>query len=337
MEDIKVLYLSGAEVSRLGAGDMKTALAEVEQAFKLVYQGDCILPEKISMGFGKKLEDESTMGRINAMPAYLGGCFHMAGIKWIGSAPLNAKIGLPRASSITILNDPETKFPICMMNGSEISAVRTGASTGVAAKYLARKDAETLMLVGAGYQNRMQLEAIYCNVPNLKNFYVVDIIPEMGRKFAEEMGEKLGIEITPLTAIGQCKDRVDISVNATSSPKPVMELSVVNPGGMHACIGGLDHPDLYQQAARIYCDAWDQVKHRASCFLALDAIAGKITDEDIYCPQIGAVICGDKDPRRNDEEFLYYKPVGMGTLDLAVATRIYRNAREQGIGTWLDY
>ena len=102
MDTIRMLYLSGAQIAQLGAEDMKLALEDVEEALKLVHLGEVILPEKIAMGFGKTIEDESTMGRINAMPCYLGGRFNIAGIKWIGSNPLNLNMGLPRASALTI-------------------------------------------------------------------------------------------------------------------------------------------------------------------------------------------------------------------------------------------
>ena len=105
MDKIRMLYLSGEELKALGAMDMQLALEDVEEALKLVHLGDVILPSKISMGFGKSIADESVKGRINAMPAYLGGRFDIAGIKWIGSNPLNAEKGLPRASAVTILND----------------------------------------------------------------------------------------------------------------------------------------------------------------------------------------------------------------------------------------
>jgi len=337
MDPIKLLYLSGEDVSRLGAGDMKLALADTEEALKLVYRGDAIVPEKIAMGFGKNFLEESEKGRINAMPGFLGGTYQMAGIKWIGSNPKNQEKGLPRASSITVLNDPDTKFPICLMNGSEISAMRTGASSGVAAKYLARKGAEALMLVGAGYQNTKQLEAIYAALPQLKYFYIVDIVASHAEHFAQTMGEKLGISITPVTSIAAVDHPADITVNASSAEVPVMDLTVARPGSLHICVGGLDHPDLYKKADKIFCDSWHQVRHRGSCYLALDGIAGKVRDEDIYSQEIGEIICGDKPGRESDEEFLYYKPVGMGILDIAIAARVYRAAKTQGIGTWLNY
>ena len=334
---MELLYLSGKDVTALGAADMKQALADVEEALKLVHLGKAIVPEKIAMGFGKTVDEESVKGRINAMPGYLGGRFDMAGIKWIGSNPLNLQKGLPRASALTILNDPDTKFPVCVLNGAEISAVRTGASSGVAAKYLAKKNAETLLLVGAGYQNMMQLEAIYGNCPTLKYFYVVDIAPEVGQRFAETMGEKLGITITALTSYDQCDRVPDITVNATSAPVPVMDIAAAHPGGLHICVGGLDHPDLYKKADKIVCDSWYQVRHRPVCYMARDALAGKFDESKIYAEEIGEIISGKKKGRESDEEFCYYKPVGMGILDLAIAARIYRRAKETGIGTMLEY
>ncbi len=337
MDIARILYLSGADVERLGAGDMRLALEDVEEALKLVHLGDVIIPEKIAMGFGKNISEESTKGRINAMPSYLGGRFDIAGIKWIGSNPANLDKGLPRASALTVLNDPDTKFPVCVMNGAQISAVRTGASSGVAAKYLAKRNAETILLVGAGYQNQMQLEAIYSACPTLKYFYVVDIAPEVGARFAAEMGEKLGIEIKVLTAYSQCDRVPDITVNATSAPVPVMDIAAAHPGGMHICVGGLDHPELYKKADKIVCDSWKQVKHRPVCYMAQDANAGRFDERRIYAEEVGEIIAGKKPGRESDSEFCYYKPVGMGVLDLAIAVRIYRKAVEQNVGTWLEY
>lgn len=337
MDGKSLLYLSGEDVIRLGALDMALALEDVEETLKLVYLKDCIVPGKIAMGFGKCIADESTKGRINAMPGYIGGSFDMAGMKWIGSNPENLKRGLPRASAVIVLNDPDTKMPICFMNGSEISAVRTGASSGVAAKYLAKKKAETILLVGAGYQNQMQLEAIYATRPSLKNFYVVDIDLQAGEAFCKRMGEKLNITITPLRAYSQCPHIPDITVNATSAPVPVMDIAAAHPGNIHICVGGLDHPDLYKKADKIVCDSWNQVRHRPVCYMAQDALSGNFDESKIYAEELGQIIAGHKKGRENDLEFCYYKPVGMGVLDLAIAARLYRRALQEDVGTILLY
>lgn len=337
MQSNGLLYLSGEDVIRLGGLDMGLALEDVEEALKLVYLGDCIVPGKIAMGFGKSIAEESTKGRINAMPGYLGGRFDIAGMKWIGSNPLNLQRGLPRASAVVVLNDPDTKMPICFMNGADISAVRTGASSGVAAKYLAKEKAETVLLVGAGYQNQMQLEAIYAARPSLKNFYVVDIDPAAGERFRGVMEKKLGIRIQALTSYAQCDKVPDITVNATSANVPVMDIAAAHPGNMHVCVGGLDHPELYKKADKIVCDSWEQVRHRPVCYMAQDALAGRFDDSRIYAEELGQIIAGEKKGRETDNEFCYYKPVGMGVLDLAIGVRLYRKALKEGTGTWLPY
>lgn len=337
MKQHNILYLSREDIVRLDGLNMKAALEDVEEAFRLIYEKDCIVPWKIAMGFGKNISEESTKGRINAMPGYIGGRFSMAGIKWVGSNPGNLEKGLPRASATIVLNDPDTKMPICFMNGADISALRTGTSSGVAAKYLAKENAETILLVGAGYQNQMQLEAIYAARPSLKNFYVVDINSQAGEAFCKRMGEKLNITITPLTAYSQCPHVPDITVNATSAPVPVMDIAAAHPGNMHVCVGGLDHPDLYKKADKIVCDSWYQVRHRPVCYMAQDALAGTFDESKIYAEDLGEIIAGAKNGRETDEEFCYYKPVGMGVLDLAIAARLYRKALQEGIGTQLTY
>ena len=116
-----------------------------------------------------------------------------------------------------------------------------------------------------------------------------------------------------------------------------MDIAAAHPGNMHVCVGGLDHPELYKRADKIVCDSWYQVKHRPVCYMARDALAGKFDESKIYAEELGEIIAGKKPGRTDDSEFCYYKPVGMGVLDLAIAVRIYRKALEQNIGTWLEY
>lgn len=334
---LTIRYLNEKQLVDLGVFDMKTAIEEVEEALLLYYKGDAIVPDKISMGFGKDFFEEGKKGRINCMPGFLGGRFNLAGVKWIGSNPANAKIGLPRANAVTVLNDPDTKAPFCVMNGNDISAMRTGAASGVAVKYLAKKDAKTLLMVGAGYQNMKQLEAIYAVRPSLENIYVCDIVPAAGEKFAETMGEKLGIKIVPITKMSDCPYMPDITTNATSVPVPVVDIDMVGEGCTHISVGGLDHPDLYKKADKRICDSWSQARHRGSSYLTLAGQRGEVTDDDIYCKDIGEIICGEKVGRENDKELIYYKPVGMGIEDLALAARLYRKAVELNVGTVLEY
>ena len=106
MSKVDILFLNNKAMEELGCGDMAAVMHDVERAYTLVEQGDVITPGKLPMRWGKTAEDENVYGRINAMPGYIGGEYNMAGIKWIGSGPMNYKKGLPRASVTVILNDP---------------------------------------------------------------------------------------------------------------------------------------------------------------------------------------------------------------------------------------
>ena len=150
MSKAEVLFLNNKAMERLGVGDMLAAIADVEQVYRLNDSGDVIAPGKCVLRWGQTVEDENVMGRINAMPGYIGGDYDMAGIKWIGSGPMNYKKGLPRASVTMILNDPDTKLPVCIADGTEVSTMRTGASGGVAIKYLSKSNAATMPICGCG-------------------------------------------------------------------------------------------------------------------------------------------------------------------------------------------
>src|SRR5690606_17305769 len=137
-----------------------------------------VLPNKSVLRWGD-MESESTRGRINSMPASIGGDFNSVGIKWISSSPQNPdKYNLPRATGVIILNDYETLLPKCIMDGMLLSAMRTGANSGVAARYLAKKDSQVIGLVGAGVQNRTQLQAIHHVMKDLKHVKIADLNKE---------------------------------------------------------------------------------------------------------------------------------------------------------------
>ena len=123
---VEMIYLSPEDVIRCGGMSMDKAIDDLEEVFRLYDKGDYILPGKIVMKRHEPNAEETT-GRINAMPGYIGGRFNMPGIKWIGSGPQNPfKYGLPRGSAVIVLNDPETKVPIAIMDGTLISAICTG-------------------------------------------------------------------------------------------------------------------------------------------------------------------------------------------------------------------
>ena len=198
MAKAEILFLNNKAMDELGVNDMNGVIHDVESVYTLTQQGDVITPGKCVMRWGETVEDENVLGRINAMPGYIGGEYDMAGIKWIGSGPQNYKKGLPRASVTIILNDPDTKLPICIADGTKVSTMRTGASGGVAIKFLAKSDAAVMTICGAGAQAPTQLEAAKIARPSIKKLYIYDIVMENAKRFlidkcgvAEETVERL--------------------------------------------------------------------------------------------------------------------------------------------------
>ncbi|MEE0178423.1 MAG: hypothetical protein U0I25_01540, partial [Oscillospiraceae bacterium] len=178
---VEMIYLSQEDVIRCGGMSLDKAIDDLEEVFRLYDKGDYILPGKIVMKRPEPNAEETT-GRINAMPGYIGGRFNMPGIKWIGSGPQNPfKYGLPRGSAVIVLNDPETKVPIAIMDGTLISTIRTGAVTGVCAKYMAPSRSKTVGLFGAGPQCKTQLMALKASLPQLEKAYVYDLSRESGK------------------------------------------------------------------------------------------------------------------------------------------------------------
>ena len=129
------------------------------------------------------------------MPAYLGENFDMSGIKWVWGFEDNYKKGIPYISAVIILNDPRTGEVLTIMDGGYITDIRTGASSGVAAKYLLSKNAKNVGIIGAGVQGRMNLRAMN-EVMDIENVIVSDIRKEAAVKFAQEMSEELNLKIT---------------------------------------------------------------------------------------------------------------------------------------------
>jgi 2,3-diaminopropionate biosynthesis protein SbnB len=332
-----ILSLNKQEVIDLGGGDMKLAIEDMEEVLSLRSKGETITPHKVAMGFGKTIDDEVAFGRINAMPGYVKGKYNMAGIKWIGSNPKNVERGIPRASGITIINDPDTKFPVAIMDGTIISAARTGAIGGVAVKYLSKNDSKIVTLIGAGVQNRTQLEAAVCTRPSINEIYVYDLYYDRAVNFADEMSKKLNRSITPIKSLEEYCKKSDIIITATVSKEPIVEADWIMPGTTCINVGGYEYTfDAVRKAQKVVVDTWEDVKHRMASTIAIMANEGLFADEEIYA-EIGEIVIGDKIGRENDQEIIYYNSVGMGIEDVAIATRVYRTAQEKGIGTKLIY
>ena len=338
MSKAEILFLNNKAMTELGASDMNAVMNDVERAYVLLETGDVIAPGKCVMRWGKTPEDEKVYGRINAMPGYIGGEYNMAGIKWIGSGPQNYKKGLPRASVTIILNDPDTKLPLCVADGTEVSTKRTGASGGVAIKLLAKKDAKIMTICGAGAQAPTQLEAALIARPSIDTVYIYDIRKENAERFEKIINEKYtNIKTFVVDTPEQAVRNSDIIDCVTLADKPFIKGEWLKKGSLVMNMADYEvDNDCVKNADKIVVDNWETIKHRMISTVALMWKDGLVKDEDIHA-ELGQILCGKKCGRENEEEKIYFNAVGAGILDLAVVTRCYKNALKEGKGTTLSF
>ena len=334
----EVIFLNNKAMEELGVSDMQAVMQDVERVYVLNRAGDVIAPGKCVMRWGKTPEDENIYGRINAMPGYIGGEYDMAGIKWIGSGPQNYKKGLPRASVTIILNDPDTKLPLCFADGTRVSTMRTGASGGVAVKLLAKSNAEVMTICGAGAQAPTQLEASLIARPSIKKLYVYDIVLANAERFANFVKEKYpSLEVIPTLDIESATKDSDIIDCVTLASEPFIKGEWLKKGALVMNMADLEVDyECVKRSSKIVVDYWENIKHRMISTVAYMWRDGLIKDEDIHA-ELGEILNGSKSPRENDDEIIYFNAVGAGILDIAVTARCYKNALKEGKGIKLPF
>ena len=326
---IEYLYLSQEDLLRGGCLDMNLAMTAAEEAMLAFREGTIMFPEKIVQIF-----DESTQERINCLPATLrteGVC----GVKWVSVFPRNpVQYGAQNLSAVVVLSEIERGFPIAVMDGTLCSNVRVGAMGGVAAKHLARPDAESIGFIGAGEQAKMHLIAMKTVVPSLRMCRVSDKYPAEEQQFIDQMSTLFpDMEFVAADADGETAMRdADILVTATSAQAPLLKADWMKPGAFYSHIGGWE--DEYAVAAqcdRIVCDDWETVKHRTQTLSRMYQ-DGELTDDDISADLV-ELVAGEKPGRQSADERAYFNAVGLAYVDVAIAHAMYERARDAGHGT----
>ncbi len=329
---VEVLWLSQEEVIAAGGLDMAAAVADLEEVFRLHGLGEYVLPEKIVLDWEEPTPGE-LHNHINIMPGYLGGRFDVVGVKDIASFPRNPyQHGLPRASALLILQDTEVGLPLAVMDGTLISAVRTGAASGVGAKYLAREEVTRVGLIGAGVQCRTQLMAVKIARPGIREGLIFDIRRDRAEAFVEEMGRQLDVDLAIADSAEAVVRQAEVLITATTTTSPIVKYGWLAPGSFYAHVSGYEAEyDVITRADKVVVDDWNTVKHRMYSTVALMWRDDAFADGDLYA-ELGEIVVGRKPGRETDQEIIVFSPIGMGLHDLAVAQRIYRNAVEQELG-----
>ncbi len=314
---MKTLILTENDVKRVLT--MRETMEVVERAFELHAKGMTQMPPKVYLTFEK--------GDLRAMPAYLDG---KAGVKWVNSHPENPRRGLPTVMAVLIYNDPETGFPLAVMDGTHITNFRTGAAGGIAAKYLARKDSRIFGFVGCGRQAYTQFLALreVFNIELVKAYDVVERNAERFAKFCEGFG--VSAEVCDAKNACDC----DVLTTTTPSRKPVVKSEWIR-SGTHINAIGADAPgkqELEEEIllrAKIVVDDLEQAMHGGEINVAVSK--GILRREDIYAT-LGEVVAGMKRGREDEDEITVFDSTGLAIQDIAVAGLVFRRAKEMDVG-----
>ena len=333
---VEIRYLSQEEVIQVGGLDMALTVEDVQEVYRLYSLGECVKPHKAVLRWGDLDSERTSRGHVNAMPGYVGGKYDMAGQKWVGGFYQNpSRYGLPSITALVILNDPHNGLPLAVMEGSLISAMRTGAQGGVAARFLARPDSRTIGVIGAGVQSRALLMACKEVLPGLSTALVYDVNEERSRAFCQEMSERLDMSVRVAKTAKATVSASDILASATSAVSPVLKRGWVPEGCLYLQMGAYEcELEAVLDFDKVIVDDWAEVQHREVPVLAMAKKAGVITDQDIYA-EVGEIVLDKKPARENDTERIFFHAVGLGLLDIAVATRLLRRAEEEEVGTLL--
>ena len=312
-----MLFLSDADIEKLLT--MDETIETVEQAFKEYAKGNAVLPTRSTIMVPKY------NGSISFMPSYLTGIDAQA-TKIISIYPDNRKKGLPTTVAWIVVNDPETGMVKAFMDATYLTAMRTGAITGVAAKYLAPKDAKTAAIFGAGVQGRTQTWAA-CTVRAIEKVYVFDLYPEARKKFAEDMSEKLGIEVIPAeTGEEACRD-ADIVLTATTSPKPVLKREWLK-DKVHVSAIGAFYPDWREldtatvAESKLVIDDMEGIELEAGDIL-IPIEEGAITWDHVHA-ELKELVSGQKTGRTPKDTVTVFKSVGIAIQDSSVSNLVLR-------------
>lgn len=326
-----LLVLKDAEVRSLLKGRELDIIKSVQSAYETHGKGDSVLPHSTFLRF-----PDDGNNRIIALPAYLGGEYKVAGMKWVASFPGNFSLGLNRATALVILNSVETGRPKAMLEGSAISAKRTAASAVLAAQWLCNQEQVTdVGVIGAGVINFEVMSFLVALWPRLKSFVVFDRDPqranELRKKCRREFSE---IEVDVAADIKTVLSRCPLISLATTALEPhIFDLSDCLPGSvlLHISLRDLA-PEVILDCDNIADDIDSVCRAQTSVHLAEQYVGHR----DFLRCALPDILLGRSPARTDGGGLTVFSPFGMGILDLALGKLVFDLALQEGRGLILD-
>jgi alanine dehydrogenase len=283
--------------------------------------------------------------RVLGMPSTDGGFHIKAAMLNISSPYFAAKLngnffrnsercGMPNIQGVLVLCDAGNGFPLAVMDSIEITILRTGAATAVAAKYLARPDSRVATICGCGNQGRVQLRGL-CRVLPVRHVYAFDLNDDSARRFAGELSRELAIDIEPVRDLSGAVRKSDVCVACTPARKFYLQKTDVASGTFVTGVGADNHdkqeldPRLLA-SSKVVADIREQCADIGDLHHAITE--GLMSQNDVYA-ELGEIVAGLKPGRTSNDEITIFDSTGTALQDVAAAAVVYERALKHGMGS----
>jgi len=328
---MSVLILTSSEIEQLLS--MDECIGVMTDALTALARGAVHQPLRMIV------QPPAASGLMALMPAYIGQPSATYGLKVICVFPANPSKGKDAHQGGVLLFSPDTGELLALMNASAITAIRTAAVSGVATRALAREDASSLAIIGSGVQARTHLAAMAA-VRSVRLARVASRHFENARRFAEEVSSACSFPVEPVDRVEDAVRGADLIVVATTAAEPVIRREWLQPGA-HVNAVGASQPHKREldtatvKAVSLFADRRESVLNEAGDYLIAAREAG-LGPEHIRA-ELGEVLIGAKPGRTSRSEVTCFKSLGLAVEDVAAAQHLYRRAREERVGRWVEF
>jgi alanine dehydrogenase len=319
-----ILALSRADVFDLLT--LRECIDVVEAAFRLHVEGRTVGPGVLSVSV--------TGGGFHVKAAGLVGERAYFAAKTNGNFPDNPRrFGLPTIQGLVVLADAENGVPLAVIDSGSVTALRTAAATGVAARYLARPESRRATIVGCGIQGDLQLATLATVLP-LERVWVLDIDHARAEAMAARSKARLGLEVEAAKDLQRALAESDVCATCTPSRRPVVTAADVGPGTFIAAVGADAHGKQELEPA-LMASSTVVVDVLAQCVeigeLQHAVARGLMAPEDVHA-ELGDIVAGRRPGRTRAEEITIFDSSGTALQDVAAALAVYEKARKSGRG-----
>ncbi|MEV5541042.1 2,3-diaminopropionate biosynthesis protein SbnB [Saccharopolyspora shandongensis] len=333
-ESPKMLYLSRSDIAAVGGAEAELYVQALRAGLIAHAEGKTVQPLKPYLRAAGK--EGHIADRIIAMPAHVGEP-GLSGIKWIGSKHDNpVRRGRERASAVIVLNDPESNYPVAVLEGSLISAWRTAGVTCLAARHLARSGFAEVALVGCGVIGRTQITALLQQFEHIQAVHLYDQHAEAAHSLAEQISrDHPAVKVQVADTAEEAVRAGDLVVPCTVTSRPYIPFSWLKRGALVCNVSIMDvHKEVFLKADKVVVDDWEQSNREKKIINQL-VLDGSFSREQLHA-ELGEILAGTKPGRTDDDEIILLNPMGMAVEDIACAGAVYERAKLRGVGTWLD-